>query len=207
MIPILDSINLLPGEIGRFFTDFVAFFQAQPVPIQVLLGAMIVLSFILAGLIIYGVLWCVYQVIKGVILGAVVVAMLVGFGIGAIFMGIFAPRTVAPAWNCTSSAIRHVTWAFYPSKHGKRAIPASSSMMAASQVIVVQQHPAPEIVIQMNEPAPVAAETGSTQDYFCTSCGTKFSTKMRHILAERDVCFCEACGQTFTGQGGNPVPA
>nr|MDO8112307.1 hypothetical protein [Candidatus Sigynarchaeota archaeon] len=212
-----------------WFNQFVTFYQAQTLSVQVLLIVLIVLGFVAAGFVVYGALWLAYQIIKISIIGSILLVYLIVISIASLFLLAIDARKIEGIWNKAGENTRCFMNKAYPSKN-KATAPAMAPKVVAA---AIAQTAPQRIIIHVNDTASSQAVTEATpkqevatarevppeieipagpaatseRKYFCTACGTPFSSKMNTVLGQRSTCFCEHCGQKFTGYGSNPVPA
>jgi DNA-binding transcriptional regulator YdaS (Cro superfamily) len=199
------------------FNGFVAYFQAQDSPVQVLLIALTVLAFIAAGFVIYGAVWVAYQAVKGAIVGTILLVWLTIAGIVLLVMVCIDAAKAELAWQQARADMKWFAEKAYSPKI-KAASPVATSISAAAHPLAMQQSTGPQhIVIRVND-APRAAPTIApaakharevpagidmtiaSKKSYCTACGSLFSNQMHAMLDRNTACFCEHCGQQFTRQ-------
>lgn len=179
--------------------SFITYFQAQAPPVQLMLGIMVILGFIGLGFVIYGALWLTFQVIKAAIVGTVLLVYLAGAAVGCFFMLFLDPARIPATWI---EVKRNMAWWIdrtYPPRHPR---PAASCDHRDAGDLPACPLPTTRIVIEPGVASPVASRVnrGPRNDgavFFCTSCGTPFSTGMQGMLVTKQACFCETCGQQF----------
>ncbi|MFX0101446.1 MAG: hypothetical protein ACFFCS_17865 [Candidatus Hodarchaeota archaeon] len=176
------------------FNDFTDYFQAQALPVQILLLVIVVCALVGVGFLIYGILWCVYQVVKAAIVGTIIVVYLTGIGITVLVMLIAAQDQIEPTWK---RAVHNIKWfanRAWPPKEGSNRVQPILQQVVVPETI-------PKTVIQTRE-VPKALEE---RTYFCTHCGTPFTGKMNGLLKSAQTCYCEACGTRFNATDGAPA--
>nr|MDO8118712.1 hypothetical protein [Candidatus Sigynarchaeota archaeon] len=164
----------------EYVEEFIAFFNTQTVPVQVLLIAIIVLCFVGAGFVIYGAIWLAYQAIKISIVGTII---LVYFLVATIILFIMAFIDPARAKVISAHAGDDIEWFWlkaYPPKNG----------------ILPPRHAREEATIKKMEKCS-SREVGLPGSHFCSNCGIRFSDAMEKALKTRGRCHCETCGHGF----------
>ncbi len=179
-----------------FFDAFVAYFQAQTTPVQVLLIVLVVLTFVAAAFIVYGALWVAYQAVKGAIVGTILLVWLAIAGIVLLFTVFFDPKKAEFMWNATTADMKWFANKAYPPKQ-QAGVTADCSSTCTSAPARVTQVAAAASAREVPAEIDIQVSTGRG---FCTACGSPFSNQMHSLLGKNRNCFCERCGQRFTVQ-------
>jgi hypothetical protein len=184
-----------------FFNAFVAYFQVQTTPVQVLLIVLVVLAFVAAAFIVYGALWVAYQAVKGAIVGTILLVWLAIAGIVLLFTVFFDPKKAESMWKDTSADMKWFANKAYPPKHQASA-PAAN---AAGESVPACAPQVPAAAAAREVPAEIDIPASKRRS-FCTACGSPFSNQMHSLLGKNASCFCEHCGQQFAVQDAMIAP-
>jgi hypothetical protein len=179
-----------------FFTAFVAYFQVQTTPVQILLIVLVVLALVAAAFIVYGALWVAYQAVKGAIVGTILLIWLAIAGIVLLFTVFFDAKKTESMWKDISADMKWFANKAYPSKQQAAALADDTSAGACDPTRALR---VPAAASTREVPAEIDIPTNKIMG-FCTACGTPFSNQMHSLLGKNSNCFCEHCGQRFTVQ-------
>ena len=158
-----------------------------------MLGALVVLGFIALGVLIYGILWLTYQLVKASIVGVVLIVYFITAGVGILVLLLLDAERVPATWNQVK---RNMAWWIglaYPPNHPRAVRPGAIELQATASTHRVTR--SASTIPSGN--APWSPAPGS---FFCTSCGTRFSMAMNELLLANHACFCELCGQQYHGK-------
>lgn len=206
----MDWLNTL----NNYLQNFVHWFLSLELPAQIITGILLILAFIGIGYAIYGILWLVYQIVKGSIIGTIIIIYLSIALVIGIFQIIFLvlgenPESIRHYWATVGYNIKYIVAKAYHAKTMPQK-PVKNAPNPSNTKLEVKQGP---IVILKEEGSDSNNQNTSAQQnvkddiqpsittkLFCPRCGSEFSSKMIDVLKERAFTFCEICGEKFVNR-------
>ncbi|MBD3187648.1 hypothetical protein GF325_12510 [Candidatus Bathyarchaeota archaeon] len=211
-------------EIVYHFNNFIAYFEAQEPGIQFLIGLLIVLGFIAAGFIVFGVLWLIYQLVKITVVGTIILVYLAFVGIKLLVMVFYADRKeIAMQWDNSLENMDRFFKRCYPPKDGNLIPPRRDREARAREMALLREKRREErrasramraqVRLErvrarthgLGNPSKTNSSRAGMKPFYCTSCGQEFSEEMGYLLSRKKFCYCKNCGQKFVGNVEKPV--
>ena len=201
----------------NYFRGFIEYFSGLELPAQILTGILLVLLLIGVGYIIYGSLWIAYQSVKISIL-LTVITIYFWITITVLFITLIADsQKVGDIWKQSSHNIKWFVNKAYPQKNGEfseyQKIEIKSQLKPNPAVVIIEENTSDNsqptelnnnnqtesTTLEKEIPLPETRfeneEEHKEEQYYCPNCGHSFTTRMMHVLSERDFTFCENCGE------------
>ncbi len=123
-----------------------------------------------------------------------------------------------------AKSVHESYFAFFPSAKPKSEVKSTPVSDAKIQYVVITPSVATvsvsnaspnqmtETVLKQNElnaKTVIVSFPGANsqkEEFFCTDCGTKFTSRMQGLLTQKNFTFCEKCGKKYVSMNGIPSP-
>ncbi len=176
----------------EYYIAFLDYFSGLETFDQVLIGIIVILLAIGIGYMVYGILWLTFQLVKISIIGTILLYYLVFVAIKLLIVALFNVNEVETQWNYSTENMKWFFNKMYP----------SSSDEIEEEKPIKNNH---EEILKTNSQNEGSNHLNNAQivlvkgnaDYFCSHCGTPFTMKMKEVMNDKMICYCEKCGQMF----------
>ncbi|MHA1684100.1 MAG: hypothetical protein ACTSUE_24385 [Promethearchaeota archaeon] len=211
-----------------YFHNFINYFEAQDAGFQILIGFLVVLAFIAAGLLVYGLCWLVFQLVKISIIGMIILHYLVFVGIRQFVMLFYAsPAEINEQWERSLDNIETFFNRCYPKKPDKPVkqdmgpervfVPVPRSKPARPPVVDRRRRMHQKFLIERSKRREewVSKQIARLEKRkmkmrarwknYCPNCGNAFTLEMMARLDTNNYCYCQKCGGRFVGNIRKPI--
>jgi hypothetical protein len=210
------NVSEIWQQFSTFYNDFMGWYSALEMVEQIVVGAMIILGVIGAGYLIYGILWLAFQLVKAIVIGTVLMYFMGFVVIKLLITAIIDQGRVESEWQNSIKSMKYFVRHMYPNTTDEDLLDNDDKLDQKKKSQKVGNKENMENVVNtktVEQTAPIQPQTkvitvkDTVDRFFCTNCGSAFTSAMENSVKNNHSCFCQYCGQMFVSQSDLPKDA